>query len=55
MVDASSPKGQWPTKAEQLQFEEFRRVGEEIGFANVASGSLVRSSYHADGQAAEVA
>ena len=39
---------------EPARFEEFRRVGEEIGFANVASGPLVRSSYHADRQAAEV-
>jgi len=30
------------------EFEEFRRYGEELGFANVASGPLVRSSYHAD-------
>ena len=29
-------------------FEEFRLFGEELGFANVASGPLVRSSYHAD-------
>ena len=40
---------------EPAMFEEFRRIGEEIGFANVASGPLVRSSYHADRQAAEVA
>ena len=40
---------------EPARFEEFRRIGEEIGFANVASGPLVRSSYHADRQAAEVA
>lgn len=35
--------------------EEFHRFGEfgrEIGFKNVASGPLVRSSYHADKQAA---
>ncbi len=29
------------------QFEEYRRVGVEMGFAYVASGPLVRSSYHA--------
>lgn len=29
-------------------FEEFRLFGEALGFANVASGPLVRSSYHAD-------
>ena len=40
---------------EPSRFEEVRRIGEEIGFANVASGALVRSSYHADRQAAEVA
>lgn len=35
--------------------EEFKRFGDfarEIGFSNVASGPLVRSSYHADKQAA---
>jgi len=35
--------------------EEFKRFGEvakELGFKNVASGPLVRSSYHADKQAA---
>ncbi|RLU01034.1 lipoyl synthase [Ketobacter sp.] len=30
------------------EFEEFRRFGEELGFVNVASGPMVRSSYHAD-------
>ena len=30
------------------EFEEFRIYGEELGFTNVASGPLVRSSYHAD-------
>ncbi len=33
------------------EFEEFREIGESIGFANVASGAMVRSSYHADLQA----
>jgi hypothetical protein len=28
-------------------FDEYRRFGEELGFAFVASGPLVRSSYHA--------
>jgi lipoic acid synthetase len=35
--------------------EEFNRFGEiakELGFKNAASGPLVRSSYHADKQAA---
>jgi lipoic acid synthetase len=36
------------------QFAEFARVALEMGFRNVASGPLVRSSYHADRQAAEV-
>ncbi len=29
------------------EFDELRRIGEEIGFAMVASGPFVRSSYHA--------
>ncbi len=33
-------------------FKELARFAEEIGFKNVASGPLVRSSYHADRQAA---
>lgn len=34
------------------QFEIFARIGKELGFSHVASGPLVRSSYHADLQAA---
>ena len=30
-------------------FDEYGRVGLELGFAHVESGPLVRSSYHADG------
>ena len=33
------------------EFEHLRRAGESMGFANVASGAMVRSSYHADRQA----
>ncbi|PLX60477.1 lipoyl synthase [Sedimenticola selenatireducens] len=33
------------------EFDDLRRQGEAMGFANVASGPLVRSSYHADLQA----
>jgi len=33
------------------QFEAFARLGRELGFANVASGPMVRSSYHAEQQA----
>lgn len=33
------------------EFDELRRLGEAMGFANVASGPMVRSSYHADLQA----
>lgn len=33
------------------EFEEYRVYGESIGFKHVASGPLVRSSYHADVQA----
>ena len=34
-------------------FAMFAALGEEMGFVNVASGPLVRSSYHADEQAAK--
>ena len=34
-------------------FAMFAALGEEMGFVNVASGPLVRSSYHADQQAAK--
>jgi lipoic acid synthetase len=30
------------------EFEEYKRIGLEMGFQFVASGPLVRSSYHAD-------
>jgi lipoic acid synthetase len=33
------------------EFDALRRFGEELGFKHVASGPLVRSSYHADKQA----
>ncbi|MBD3671107.1 MAG: lipoyl synthase [Gammaproteobacteria bacterium] len=33
------------------EFEMFRHEGEKMGFSNVASGPMVRSSYHADLQA----
>jgi lipoic acid synthetase len=33
------------------EFDELRVIGESIGFLNVASGPMVRSSYHADLQA----
>lgn len=33
------------------EFEELRHSGETMGFSNVASGPMVRSSYHADQQA----
>ncbi|MCB1734846.1 MAG: lipoyl synthase [Gammaproteobacteria bacterium] len=33
------------------EFAELRIMGEEMGFSHVASGPLVRSSYHADQQA----
>lgn len=35
------------------QFAEFERIALQMGFKNVASGPMVRSSYHADRQAAE--
>lgn len=34
------------------EFDELGRIAEEMGFTNVASGPMVRSSYHADMQAA---
>jgi lipoic acid synthetase len=33
------------------EFEELRQIGDELGFDHVASGPMVRSSYHADRQA----
>jgi lipoyl synthase len=36
------------------EFEEFRRIGLEMGFKWVESGPLVRSSYHADQQVREL-
>ncbi|OMH34036.1 lipoyl synthase [Motiliproteus sp. MSK22-1] len=33
------------------EFDEYARVAKELGFKHVASGPLVRSSYHADKQA----
>jgi len=32
------------------EFEDLKRIGESLGFKHVASGPLVRSSYHADEQ-----
>jgi len=36
---------------EPAEFEALRKAGERMGFSNVASGPMVRSSYHADQQA----
>jgi lipoic acid synthetase len=36
------------------EFEQLREIGEAMGFSQVASGPMVRSSYHADQQAAGV-
>ena len=33
------------------EFDEFARIGQDMGFRHVASGPMVRSSYHADKQA----
>lgn len=41
------PLSRWYTPGE---FEELKREGEALGFLHVASGPLVRSSYHADEQ-----
>ena len=37
------------------EFDALRRSGQEMGFAHVASGPMVRSSYHADEQASGAA
>ena len=42
-----APLARWYTPGE---FAELRREGEALGFRHVASGPLVRSSYHADEQ-----
>jgi lipoic acid synthetase len=36
------------------EFDEFKRMGYEMGFTHVESGPLVRSSYHASNAAARV-
>jgi len=36
------------------QFAEFARLAQDMGFKNVASGPMVRSSYHADQQAMQI-
>ena len=46
------PLDRWVTPE---QFAGLRRAGEEMGFASVLAGPLVRSSYHADEQAAAAA
>lgn len=47
-----APVARWVTPAE---FAEWKRLGEEqVGFAHVESGPLVRSSYHAETQARTV-
>jgi lipoic acid synthetase len=39
---------------EPAEFERLKAVGEQMGFSHVASGPMVRSSYHADQQAHDV-
>ena len=36
------------------EFDRLKLIGNEMGFSNVASGPLVRSSYHADLQAGQI-
>ena len=36
------------------EFARLREIGESMGFTHVASGPMVRSSYHADQQAAGI-
>ncbi len=38
---------------EPAEFDRLKQIGEEMGFSNVASGPMVRSSYHADLQAGQ--
>ena len=45
--DNHVPLSKWYTPAE---FDELRDIGLDLGFKHVASGPLVRSSYHADEQ-----
>jgi lipoic acid synthetase len=45
--DKHTPLAKWYTPQE---FDELRQEGEALGFSHVASGPLVRSSYHADEQ-----
>ena len=33
---------------EEQEFNDYKQIGLEMGFDSVKSGSLVRSSYHAD-------
>ena len=46
------PLDRWVTPQE---FDGLRQRGEALGFASVFAGPLVRSSYHADEQAAAAA
>ncbi len=39
---------------EPAEFARLKLLGEKLGFSNVASGPMVRSSYHADLQASEI-
>ncbi len=39
---------------EPEEFDRLKQIGENMGFSNVASGPLVRSSYHADMQANQI-
>ena len=39
---------------EPAEFDRLAEVARELGFSNVASGPMVRSSYHADQQAMEI-
>ena len=50
--DKHTPLSRWYTPDE---FDELRLEGEAMGFRHVASGPLVRSSYHADEQHAAAA
>ena len=36
------------------EFAEYEKIGKKLGFSNIASGPMVRSSYHADLQASQI-
>ena len=53
LIDIDTGFGEPMSAARSVQeFEELGAIARDLGFSSVASGPLVRSSYHADRQAA---